>query len=264
MSEKEEYECPECGSNRSHGNGRSKQGKIRRVCKDCGKYYTIGLERRKVPKEYWSMIWRMIDHEGVSIKGASRVTGVSESYIRAQNTKRLAQVKETIDNDELTETKKKSLIIQMDEMHSFVTNKSNVIWIWLAMDIETRRIVAIHFGGRTEEDAREFIAKIPRSYLEHAVIDTDGLAAYEKPLFEGRYAHYQWVGKGSGMTNYIERFNGTLRRKCARLTRKSYCFSKNLWYHKMSILQTIHDYNRDDAPRIVAEHAKRRRWRQLA
>lgn len=150
----------------------------------------------------------------------------------------------------------------MDEMHSFVKSKQCVIWIWLALDMETRRIVAVHFGGREVEDAREFIAKIPAAYLKHAVIDTDGLAAYEKPLFEGRCDHYQWVGKGSGMTNHIERFNGTLRRKCARLTRRSYCFSKCLWHHKKSILKTIHDYNNEDAPRIVKEHAKRKRWRQ--
>lgn len=150
----------------------------------------------------------------------------------------------------------------MDEMHSFVKSKLTVIWIWLAMDIETRRIVAVHFGGREEKDARAFIAQIPKSYLKNAVIDTDGLAAYEKPLFEGRYNHNQWIGKGHGMTNYIERFNGTLRRKCARLTRKSYCFSKCQWHHKQSILKTIHDYNLEDAPRIVREHAKRKRWRQ--
>lgn len=107
MTQKVEYECPECGSTRSYGNGQSKQGKPRRVCRDCGKYYTIGLERRKVPKEYWTMIWRMIDHEGVSIKGASRVTGVSESYIRAQNTKRLAQVEQDLQPPELDEHTKK-------------------------------------------------------------------------------------------------------------------------------------------------------------
>lgn len=145
----------------------------------------------------------------------------------------------------------------MDEMYSFVGNKNNVVWIWLAIDVETRRIVAVHFGGREQADAEAFIQAIPKAYLERAIIDTDGHAAYEMPLFKRKCEHRQWVGKGSGMTNYIERFNATLRHKTARLTRKSYRFSKNLEYHKKSIIQAINHYNAHDAARIVAEHAKR-------
>lgn len=107
MEEQIVYECLSCGSKRSYSNGHSKQGKPRRVCRDCGKYYTIGLERRKISPELWQMIWRMIDHEGVSIKGASRVTGVTESYIRLRNKERLAQVEDLIDNPKLDDNKKK-------------------------------------------------------------------------------------------------------------------------------------------------------------
>ena len=52
------------------------------------------------------------------------------------------------------------------------------------MDITTRRTIAVHFGGRKVEDARAFIDKLPVNYLKHAPINADGLAAYEKPLFE--------------------------------------------------------------------------------
>lgn len=147
-------------------------------------------------------------------------------------------------------------------MHSFVGSKDNPVWIWLAMDIETRRIIAVHFGNRELEDAQAFIAKIPKDYLSNAVIDTDGLAAYEKPLFEGRYEHCQWVGKGHGMTTYIERFNGTARCKLKRINRKTYGFSKDRWIHERMFMSMVHRYNDNDAPRIVLEHAQRRRWNQ--
>lgn len=149
----------------------------------------------------------------------------------------------------------------MDEMHSFVHNKAVVVWIWTALEVESRRIIAVHFGGREEADAEAFISKIPASYLKHATIDTDGLRSYEKPLFERKCEHQRWPGKGHGMTNYQERFYGTVRRKLARLTRKSYCFSKCLWHHKRTFMSMIHSYNQHDAPRIVREHEKRRRWR---
>ncbi|MCX7067363.1 MAG: IS1 family transposase [Methylococcales bacterium] len=36
------------------------------------------------------------------------------------------------------------------------------------------------------------------------------------------------VGKETGLTNHIERFNNTLRPRCSRLARKSLSFSKKL------------------------------------
>jgi IS1 family transposase len=51
------------------------------------------------------------------------------------------------------------------------------------------------------------------------------------------------VGKASGLTAYIERFNCTLRQRCSRLVRKSLSFSKSLERHKQAIKYFICDYN---------------------
>lgn len=145
--------------------------------------------------------------------------------------------------------KKKALILQCDEMWSYVGSKENPVWIWLAMDLESRRIVAVHFGDRTLEDARAFKEKLPPIYLEHACIDTDGLAAYRKIFLW--CDHGRWR-KGDGMTSHIERFNLTLRTRIARLTRRSLCFSRKLNRHKAFIINFIQHYNRFMAPRIAA------------
>ena len=42
--------------------------------------------------------------------------------------------------------KKRRLTIQCDEMWSFVGNKGNKQWIWLALDVETREIVDVSRG----------------------------------------------------------------------------------------------------------------------
>ncbi|WP_255354199.1 IS1 family transposase, partial [Candidatus Protochlamydia phocaeensis] len=44
-------------------------------------------------------------------------------------------------------------------------------------------------------------------------------------------AQHRPVGKESGKTSYIERFNCTLRQRVARLVRKTLSFSKKLANH---------------------------------
>lgn len=92
----EEIDCPSCGSSAYQSNGHSKQGKPRRRCKNCGKYWTLGLERKKVAPEMWEMIWRMIEQEGVGIRATARITGVSLSYIQLRKKQRLEAVGETL------------------------------------------------------------------------------------------------------------------------------------------------------------------------
>jgi IS1 family transposase len=45
------------------------------------------------------------------------------------------------------------------------------------------------------------------------------------------------------MTNYIERFNNTMRQRISRLVRKTLSFSKKLCNHIGAIWYFIHEYN---------------------
>ena len=49
--------------------------------------------------------------------------------------------------------KKGKLVIQCDEMWSFVSCKGNKQWIWLAIDILTKEIVGVYIGKRDETGA---------------------------------------------------------------------------------------------------------------
>ncbi|MER3432869.1 MAG: IS1 family transposase, partial [Leptolyngbya sp. ERB_1_1] len=51
------------------------------------------------------------------------------------------------------------------------------------------------------------------------------------------------VGKETGLTSYIERFNHTLRQRVSRLVRKTLSFSKKLANHISAIWHFIHYYN---------------------
>ena len=50
--------------------------------------------------------------------------------------------------------KKGRLTIQCDEMWSFVGNKDNKQWIWLALDVATREIVGVYVGDRSGDGAQ--------------------------------------------------------------------------------------------------------------
>ena len=49
------------------------------------------------------------------------------------------------------------LTIQCDEMWSFVGNKNNKQWLWLAIDIETKEIVGFYLGERGEKGAAQIM-----------------------------------------------------------------------------------------------------------
>jgi IS1 family transposase len=52
------------------------------------------------------------------------------------------------------------------------------------------------------------------------------------------------VGKESGRTYKIERFNGTLRQRVSRLVRKAQSFSKKIENHIGALWYFIHHYNK--------------------
>ena len=132
------------------------------------------------------------------------------------------------------------LTVEMDEFWSFVDDKGNKQWVWLAIDRQTREIVGCHIDDRSETAARALWQSLPRRYRQSARIYTDYWEAYACVLpSKRRFA----VAKDSGMTSHIERLNNTLRQRISRLVRRSLSFSKKLENHIGAIWNFIHHYN---------------------
>jgi insertion element IS1 protein InsB len=126
------------------------------------------------------------------------------------------------------------------EMWSFVYDKGDKQWIWLAIDVETREIVGVHVGDRSEEGARQLWNSLPNVYRQCAVAYTDFWDAYGCIFPDKRH---KAVGKETGQTSYIERFNCTMRQRVSRLVRKTLSFSKKLENHIGAIWLFVHHYN---------------------
>jgi insertion element IS1 protein InsB len=133
--------------------------------------------------------------------------------------------------------------VECDEAWSFVQNKGNKRWIWLAQ-ISPRsgkpRIVGCFIGDRSEAGARGLWESIPEAIRQKAQFYSDFRDAYTKVLPQERH---EAVGKETGKTNHIERFNGTLRARCSRLVRQNYAFSKTDANHEGALWNFIHHYN---------------------
>jgi insertion element IS1 protein InsB len=110
----------------------------------------------------------------------------------------------------------------------------------LALDRDSREIVGLHVGDRSEKSAQALWASLPPVYRQRATSYTDFWAAYAASFPAERH---HAVGKETGKTNHIERFNNTLRQRVSRLVRKTLSFSKKLANHIGAIWYFIHDYN---------------------
>jgi len=136
--------------------------------------------------------------------------------------------------------KKADLIVEADELWSFVGSKQDVQWVWVALDADTRRVLAMVVGDRSEFTARCLWESLPEAYRDEAVFRTDFLPAYRAVIPEERHAA---AGKDAGLTNHVERFWCTLRQRCARVVRKTLSFSKCLENHVGALWFFIHLYN---------------------
>jgi IS1 family transposase len=125
-------------------------------------------------------------------------------------------------------------------MWSFVGNKGNKQWIWLAMDVGTREIAGLYVGSRDRKGASGLWNSLPGVYRQCAVCYTDFWSSYRE-IFPSK--RHRPSGKESGETSYIERFNCTMRQRISRLVRKTLSFSKKIENHIGAIWIFIHHYN---------------------
>lgn len=132
---------------------------------------------------------------------------------------------------------------EADEMWSFVDNKGNKQWIWLAMNVSNRQIIGFHIGDRSTESARALWDSINPYFKANCMFFTDFYKPYQNVIPNEKHIPINKSYK-SRFTNHIERFNNTIRQRCSRLVRLALSFSKKLENHIGAIKYFIADYNK--------------------
>ena len=228
--------CRKCGSKNIVKNGHDYKGSQKYLCLNCKSYGTLDKTREPDSKTRQEALDSYF--ERVSMRGVKRIFGVSRYYLAQWL---LSLFKKQPPLATTLRKWKPEDVLELDELWSFVLKKSQKRWVWIALCRRTRQVVAFVIGDRSEDTCRRLWEQIPEPYRLCATF-SDFWDAYKKVFPEETH---QSIGKETGLTAHVERWNLTLRQRLARFVRKTLSFSKSDVYHKAALSLFIHRYNQN-------------------
>jgi IS1 family transposase/transposase-like protein len=228
------YSCSRCESPNLVRNGHDYKGSQKYHCKDCGQYGTLNTKRGYDASAQAQVKRGML--ERLSLRGLARMMSISRRTLSRWLVRWIDEVpplEYSLLPAELED------VLELDELWSFVGNKQQARWLWLALCRRTRQVVSYWIGDRSETGALQLWRRIPHQYVRCASF-SDRWQAYAY-IFDPQ--RHRMVGKEEGETNHVERWFNTLRQRLARFTRKTLAFSKRDDLHHGLLRMFIYDYN---------------------
>ena len=186
--------------------------KQRYRCKICIRYqlsnYTYVLYNPKSDKDIIQL-----NAEGMSISGIARVLDYSKQTI----IRRILQLANKVKSPHISEYNQ---IYEVDELWTYVGNKSNAVWLSYSFNRKTHQIMSFCIGARNKINLMKVVA--PLKMLSPKKIVTDRLNIYPNLITPINHDTRKY------RNNRIERCNLTLRQHIKRLSRKTICYSKSI------------------------------------
>ena len=142
-------------------NGHIHNGKQNHQCQDCGRQFVDGFEQYLVSDETRGLIERLL-LERLSLRGICRAVGVRLKWLLGFIVTQFEALPDHLNVEPIPSTADvviQRLEVEADEMASFVQNKANKQWIWLAMDAKTRQIIALSCGGSQSQKRQEVVGQ---------------------------------------------------------------------------------------------------------
>ena len=220
--------CPHCHCEDTVKNGKTYYGKQNYKCKYCKRQF---VERSYTQGSAVDLNFlKNMFLERISLRGIGRILQKSYSWVYHQFISHIRSDFHLNLPDLECFNEIELFCIEADEMWSFVQNKSNKQWIWLAVERRTKLILGFHIGSRNEESAQGLKYSIPQNIRDKAYIFTDDFPAYR-----GIFRKGQLKQESKKETTIIESINAVLRARCSRLVRKTKSFSKSWKNHYFAI-----------------------------
>jgi len=174
--------CPYCHSEQIVKRGTTRRGTQRYLCHNTAcPSQSFLLEYRyqgRLPEVKQQIMAMSLNASGM--RDTARVLRISTDTVLRELRKKeaaLASVNtallRTVEPAEILVDIEQAGEAEVDEMWSFVKQKANKQWIWIAMDKQTRQIIAFHVGDRSHESAQQLWANLPAVYREQATFSTD-------------------------------------------------------------------------------------------
>jgi len=160
--------CPTCDSTHTKKNGHIHNGKQNHYCKQCFckqcfRQFVLNREQILISDAKKERIRKLL-LERIPLRGICRVEGVSLRWLLGF----IAELYRDLPDHLNCQVKAfaEELIIytfesEIDEIQSFVGKKANKQWVWLAIDVKSRQIIALHVGDRSGQSALALWKSIP-------------------------------------------------------------------------------------------------------
>jgi insertion element IS1 protein InsB len=228
--------CTKCQSTHLSRNGKTKAGKQKYVCKDCGAYGSVDPQQSPYTEQEKEQILRAYQ-ERSSLRGVERVYGTVYRTVMRWLEKKVEGLPPP--KDQLL-PRAANDVLELDEVWSFVGSKENPSWLWTALCRQTRQIVGwVIRPSRDAFAAIDLRDSIDERYRSCPTV-SDQLDSYEAVFSPTRHRS---VGKETGETAHMERWNNTLRQRLGRFVRKTLSFSKSEARHELVVRWWMATYN---------------------
>src|SRR5512138_895339 len=172
--------CPRCEETDYKKNGKAHHGKQNYRCRRCGREFIRELDCDPIAPEQQELVKKLL-LERISLRGICRVVGVGLDWLLTflvslyeELPEHLNVSLEQVDNHVLIQR----LEVEADELLSFVKNKKNKQWLWRAMDVKTKPVIAFSVGDRSKRSTRNLGKAIPDMYKQNALFYPDQYEGY--------------------------------------------------------------------------------------
>ena len=216
--------CPKCSSEKCVKDGIIK-GRQRYRCKSCNFRHTV-QHRGKSPDVKRQALELYL--EGLGFRSIGRF--LKCSHVAVYNwIKSFGEAAKELRSDSALK------VVEMDEMHTYVSLKKNYCWIWIAVDRYGKRFVNCVLGNRNTATGRQLWDALEDKEI-HQVM-TDFWKPYEH--FVPSEIHIQ----SKAETYTVEGYNSLFRHFLARLRRKTKCYSKSQKMLQYSVILLMLKWN---------------------
>ena len=232
--------CPHCGSSKIRKHGTAKNGKQRYRClnEQCSyktfvENYTYNAYDPSIrSKIYFSIV------NGSGTRATARTLGIAKDTV-TDALRDLEPLLWYVNYNYLNAHKGSNVDVdlviveeaEMDEMWSFVHDKSQQYWLWWAIDHNTGDPLAFTFGTREHKNLDALLVLLEPFDIN--IVYADDNFAYQSRVNDSD------VVTGKERTQKIERKHLSLRTWCSRLVRKGIRFSKDHTMHRIVVALVI-------------------------
>jgi len=153
--------CPSCLSSLIKKNGHIHNGKQKYQCLVCKKQFVLDPEQKIIDEKTRNLVSKAL-LERVSLEGVCRIFDVSMPWLLEFISGLIQQLPENLNAEVVQENDEiEVVVLEADELWSYVGSKDNPQWLWLVMHSRTRQVVAMQVGPRSKQTAEKLFYKLP-------------------------------------------------------------------------------------------------------